>query len=980
MFNTAKILRLSLVASLKVAFLMNALVSQAQQLSEPFIDSFTLVDADTGQTLVVYPNTADVNRVSLPLAQARDISFRFDTSNTSSVRISGVSPQSRLENQQPFSLLGDDGATYESWSPSPGVYTIVVQPFSQANVSGQQGQSATLSLTVTDDAQTLDELEPTPPQPATPFSAVSIIPITTLLLLSDDGGSSETGYTLNRSMVTSAGVFDAQGRLLRTLWSNRRQASGNHPTPEWDGLDDQGRNVLDQGDEITVIANDIQVEWEGTVGNTSDTFATEDVHRQFQFYHDMIITGNDAYFSMDYAENWGSSVRVDLENPQKRVSVMPTFLFQQSTDRLASDGERLYMAGRQPFDLDVSYVQAAEISNLNNFRNYLPFQGSVLQILGDFFRAGDVVTDDRPDVVHEEGRARVTGLAVQQSGDWLFVARQELDSLRVVHKITGELSQEYTFDEPKLTKIDRDGNLWMVHNETVEKFTINDATGAITSTGFDIDGFTNIQGMDISPNGNTVAIADAAATHRVFGHSTSTGARQWTLGRNESYSINSTVYNDKFLFRSKHEDLHPVIVGGSQRLNVPSADRLGFVAYESDGSFWVGDRGNNRSLKFSSNRVYQDQIMWQPGFYNAHVDRNNPSRVFADYLEFDVDYALPLEPGNGNQAWRLANNWSEGIELGRDYFFSDRLENVTTLSNNRTYFLAINTSFEQASSQLGIFELVDRGSIRYTGVSVDNPRGDTELKSDGRITWTNVSFVNGSARSVLHEQKIIGFNNAGNPLLGQAEVFATVDTENELFTNGAVLSSGEVTSSGDWLLFNGFTHNDTANPNNFVTLPSGQRAAPFYQGAHLGGVKRGENRLSFATAEALELQVGDPFPLNGEFDARRFGQTRGGNVALAYDDIIVWGYHGEFWESTQTNIWNMVSEEGLFLKQFGVADPDVFAHTVPGMAGNAFSPALVKVGSNMYLWHNDESYQGGLSRWKISNLSSIQRITLPLNN
>jgi len=41
--------------------------------------------------------------------------------------------------------------------------------------------------------------------------------------------------------------------------------------------------------------------------------------------------------------------------------------------------------------------------------------------------------------------------------------------------------------------------------------------------------------------------------------------------------------------------------------------------------------------------------------------------------------------------------------------------------------------------------------------------------------------------------------------------------------------------------------------------------------------------------------------------------------------------------------------------------------------------ALVNVGSNMYLWHNDESYQGGLGRWEISNLSGVQKIRIRLN-
>jgi len=105
-------------------WLLFANLAIAQQAESPQVDSFTLVDADTGQTLVVYPNTEDVNSVSLPLEQAKGISFRFDTSNTGSVRISGVNDQSRVENHLPFSLLGDSDNKYEPWSPDVGVHQL----------------------------------------------------------------------------------------------------------------------------------------------------------------------------------------------------------------------------------------------------------------------------------------------------------------------------------------------------------------------------------------------------------------------------------------------------------------------------------------------------------------------------------------------------------------------------------------------------------------------------------------------------------------------------------------------------------------------------------------------------------------------------------------------------------------------------------------------------------------------------------------
>jgi len=84
----------------------------AQQSNTPRVDSFTLVNADTGEDLAVYANVSGASTGSVLIGSASRISLRFNTSNTRSVRISGISAQPRVENQQPYSLLGDDGAQY----------------------------------------------------------------------------------------------------------------------------------------------------------------------------------------------------------------------------------------------------------------------------------------------------------------------------------------------------------------------------------------------------------------------------------------------------------------------------------------------------------------------------------------------------------------------------------------------------------------------------------------------------------------------------------------------------------------------------------------------------------------------------------------------------------------------------------------------------------------------------------------------------
>src|SRR3954454_9090336 len=49
-------------------------------------------------------------------------------------------------------------------------------------------------------------------------------------------------FTLNTPASTSAGVYDAKGTLLRTLWSGKNYNAGTYAI-EWDGKDDAGNSI-----------------------------------------------------------------------------------------------------------------------------------------------------------------------------------------------------------------------------------------------------------------------------------------------------------------------------------------------------------------------------------------------------------------------------------------------------------------------------------------------------------------------------------------------------------------------------------------------------------------------------------------------------------------------------------------------------------------------------------------------------------------
>ncbi len=94
---------------------------------------------------------------------------------------------------------------------------------------------------------------------------------------------------------------------------------------------------------------------------------------------------------------------------------------------------------------------------------------------------------------------------------------------------------------------------------------------------------------------------------------------------------------------------------------------------------------------------------------------------------------------------------------------------------------------------------------------------------------------------------------------------------------------------------------------------------------------------------------------------------------------IITGYHGEFWKSSQTNMYNHYLDNGLAIGQFGTVGPK-YSLAPAMMAGNALSPQLVYSDNSdeMYLWHGDESYHSGMHKWKISGLSTIREQDIPI--
>ncbi len=736
-------------------------------------------------------------------------------------------------------------------------------------------------------------------------------------------------FKLNNSASTSAGVYKKDSTLVRTLWANKTYAAGTY-TEYWDGKDDYG-NTLSSPDanyDIKVLSNNVNYTWEGIVGNTSKAQTGSQVHRGY--YTSMTgiaVAGTTAYFCQGYSEGYSSEAKFDINNPQIRLNVFGGQVSTMNADYVVTDGTIIYWAGYDAYSSANSFVHAIKVSDDSQvgFNSGSSYTMTNIQSPKTYTSVIDrlAVPGSRP-----------TGLAVQQSGNYLFVSHGGLNELHVLDKNSGTLVQNISMTNPMALSVE--GNyLWVASGtNTVTKYTVN-LNGTLSSAILSLSGIGYVGAIQAN-NAGTIAVIDEGTNQIVRFYNSTTGAQATQLGTIGGYAASPDVTNTKFFFND-------------YRGNTNS-----FIAFQPDGSFWLGDPGNYREIHFSASKNFIESIMSLGNVYSISVDPNNINRAFAHYLEFAIDYSQPL---SGSTGWSLVKNWGYNFSTNTT---TRQILNVTTLSNGRTYGIS---NFPG----MGYAELTSTG-LRATGSNT----GGGIVNTDGSLTEFSGTYNTGNS-VVLKNYPLTGFDASNNPVWSSAgTVIAstpanTLKDPNNMPGNVSPVSYNFVTTSGKVIFY---------NPSKYYA----GNTSVIYDGYHLGAIKKGDNKWLWETQRADHVGYKGAFPEADYFEiGNGVNQYAGSNVNVIGNNIIT-GYHGEFWKNDQTNYYNHYYEDGLAIGQFGT-DGYVSSGVSPtGMAGNALSPVIVKdANGNLYLYHGDESDHAGMHRWKISNLSSIseQYISVP---
>jgi len=736
--------------------------------------------------------------------------------------------------------------------------------------------------------------------------------------------------------TTSAGVFDADGHLIRTLWSARRMPKGA-VIVDWDGLDDDAQAVPSLvPHRVRLLAHDVRYVWEGVIGNTSRESTGPAVHRAFHLVYSLTIDERGhAFYVVGYNEQQSGIHRFETSDPQRQTALAHDD-YSRVYRYAATDGMLAYFANvgdyaapGSPAREPASFVMALRVDDGTEYA--FPAGHAEMRTGEPGTRWGSVIDrDDEDRTVGEDFVRAPSGLAVQRHGNALFVAHRGLDEVRVFDKRAGQSIGRIAVSAPVGLAVAADDSLWVICQRNGRaaaihyrlhdgQWTASDAISAQLEAP---------QAIAVSPADGTVVLADAGTEQvKAFDER---GALKWVLGRSGGYRTGD-----------------PEVSGDKLWLSAGPT----YIAFQSDGSFWVGDPGNARNLHFSAHRHYLDQIMYLPAIYHIAVDSLEPSRVFERYLEFSVNYAAPIA-----QSWRLVRNWGAGLN-DRYVGDLDGFRSVTTLSNGRTYGVVPRYDLKNTNE---ILELTRQG-LRPTGCLL--PLG-VKLYPDGSLR--NQEHRPGELH--IYARALKGFDKAGNPQWAESVLLASVEgTRDEDPYNRDAPSMG----GGNEATF------PQSDGGVIVSFNPGKQA-----GYHLGGIRQGETAWLWRASPAGTWSVderGQILNRDGTFEIDH-GVQYAGNLVAAVGRHIIYGYHGEGWNGGQAGQWMHYLDDGLFIGQFGQpVYPGINKRTaLPESAGNTFSPQFVSVKGRLYLWTNDESVHAGVHRWRIDGADQIRVFEAPI--
>jgi hypothetical protein len=705
---------------------------------------------------------------------------------------------------------------------------------------------------------------------------------------------------------------------------------------KWDGLDIRGNatnpNRTYQARPISNAADfSVAATWKGVLANNSDSFTGAGVWGSNR-PSCMVFRGGKGRYGASYVERGPGHCYFLVSKPGARV-LNPSYMTEsQSVDAVCSDADRTYHAGVSFGHIanpgsgktDTGYFITA--TNNSDESPYTFPKGYNFHSETQVYSAVDV-----PGLVFGG-----IGIAVQQQGR--ILASLHPDRVVFFDKVQGGAPLgEVLLDRPAAITFLNDTTLAIIHSiYTVELYTLNPTTLTLRSIRtVPLPAGYVPHSMDVSPIAPTHSILCGAdglsltstAKHRILHYDTRNYNAPPRVDGDGDLGLNPLVTDDTFCFFDtvKFEN-----TGHS------------YLAYQEDGTYWFMDDGNKREQHRAANGALLYTRYCAGTTYNPTVNASDPTRVFNDYLEYEVDHSKPKTPDNANNWWKLKYNRSCFRQA--QYDGTSRGFGLTTTPAGNTF------SLERWNYKWILAEWTALGIKYFPSITIDLTGA---LDRNGDLLEVE-GFYTGETKRIFR-RALTGYGAAG-PIYA-----ARVDE------CSAPLRSDTPNSTG---LFCGPTTDGTYGCFALTDVRF-----------HLGGIQRGTKAFRFETAESTWTNYQGPFPTKGQYDVGN-GVWYQGSFLLSIDNYFIWACRGERWKNGQVVKFIITTSDGRYVGQFGTVRDGAFMSLLEpaaaGQGGNALTGQVVKVGSKYILMHGDENAHGGIHIWEFDLSSVVEHAPYPI--
>jgi hypothetical protein len=336
-----------------------------------------------------------------------------------------------------------------------------------------------------------------------------------------DAGTGSVRYQLAQPALVSAGVFDAQGRLVRTLASMQAMPAGTYSAP-WDGTDDFGRPTPPGAYAVRVVVNRNSYENVGAIGGSAD-----DPSIAQHIPTTMLSVAVDATGAIYTANSWDEPGADFKKWTAQGDSVYDAeFKIRNGNPngapyRVATDDTYMYYAvGAWSGQQQIQRFRLADGSPA-------PFSGETL--VGGHIQVYRTVegllNPDTPANDRELMTSPLSALAV--SGDVLYVADAAGNRVLRFDKNSGAPLGQFSVTLPQALAVDQAGRVWVGHQHgTVSVFT---AEGGFL--GHAIQGLGSVAALAFGPQGHLYVADQGTGQVKVFQVNGTRADLSWTLGQ-----------------------------------------------------------------------------------------------------------------------------------------------------------------------------------------------------------------------------------------------------------------------------------------------------------------------------------------------------------------------------------------------------------------------------------------------------------------